>query len=230
MKRMKHIPIDEDEEIEDPYSSTPVRRIIGHHTLDMLSFQNMSNIYMIITPIVVLVLLVAIKLGTFAILINKINFEPPLNPDLAVEFIRIKESLYLGILVTTIPQILLWGTLLYPLLRMLGGKGDYFKTLSIYSTAHIPTVIGSFILLLIAVAQPITAFPTNVENFSIVEAFNYASQGYRIANFIILPVTSLYTHVIAGTGLSAEHKMPQLLGIIVGIIASILAILFYFFV
>ncbi|MCG3220439.1 MAG: hypothetical protein H7641_03580, partial [Candidatus Heimdallarchaeota archaeon] len=56
---MKHIPIDEDEEIENPYTSTPVRRIIGHHTLDMLSFQNMSNIYIIITPIVVLVILVA---------------------------------------------------------------------------------------------------------------------------------------------------------------------------
>ena len=227
---MKHIPIDEDEEFDDPYSSTPVRRIIGHHTLDMYSFQNMSKIYMIITPIVILVILVAIKLGTFAILINRMNFEPSLNPDLAVEFMRIKESLYLGILVTTMPQILLWGTLLYPLLKMLGGKGDYFKTLSIYSTAHIPTVIGSFVLLLIAVAQPITVIPTNVENFSIVEAFNYVTQGYRIANFIIVPITSLYTHVIAGTGLSAEHKMPQLLGIIVGVIASILAIVFYFLV
>ncbi|MHA1952662.1 MAG: YIP1 family protein [Candidatus Heimdallarchaeaceae archaeon] len=227
---MKHIPIDEDEEIEDPYSSTPVRRIIGHHILDMPSFQNMSKIYMIITPIIVLVILVSIKLGTFAILINRMNFEPALNPDLAVEFMRIKESLYLGILATTIPQILLWATLLYPLLKMLGGKGDYFRTLSIYSTAHIPVVIGSFILLLIAIAQPITPIPTNVENFSIVEAFNYVTQGYRIANFIIVPVTSLYTHVIAGTGLSAEHKMPQLLGIIVGVIASILAILFYFLV
>ncbi|NPD87961.1 MAG: hypothetical protein HGN29_04515 [Asgard group archaeon] len=227
---MKHIPIDEDKEIEDPYSSTPVRRIIGHHTLDMLSFQNLSNIYMIIAPIVVLVILVAIKLGTFAILINKMNFEPSLNPNLNVDFMRIKESLYLGILVTTIPQILLWATLLYPLLKMLGGKGDYFRTLSIYSTAHIPVVIGSFILLLIAIAQPIATIPTNVENFNIVEAFNYVTQGYRIANFIILPVTSLYTHVIAGTGLGAEHKIPQLLGIIIGVIASILAILFYFLV
>jgi hypothetical protein len=230
MKRMNRLPIDEDEEFENPYSSTPVRRIIGHHTLDMLSFQNMSKLYMIITPVIILVILVAIKLGTLAILINRMNFEPTLSSELNIEFMRIRESLYMGILVTTIPQILLWATLLYPLLKMLGGKGDYFRTLSIYSTAHIPIVIGSFILMIIAVAQPITTVPTNVENFSIIGAFNYVTQGYNLANYIILPITSLYTHLIAGSGLSAEHKMPQLLGIIVGVIASILALLFYFLI
>ena len=158
------------------------------------------------------------------------NFQPAMESELAIEFLRTRESLYMGILITTIPQILLWGTLLYPLLKMLGGKGDYFKTLSIYSIAQIPMVIGSFILLLVAVAQPLTTIPTNVEGFSIIGAFNYVTQGYNIANFIVLPITSIYTHIIAGTGLSAEHKIPQLLGVIVGIIASILAILFYFLI
>ena len=226
---MKELPIDE-EEIVDIYSSTPIRRLIMHHTLDLLSFQNMSKIYLIVTPIIVLVILLALKLGTFAIFINKMNFQPALESELAIEFLRTRESLYMGILITTIPQILLWGTLLYPLLKMLGGKGDYFKTLSIYSIAQIPMVIGSFILLLVAVAQPLTTIPTNVEGFSIIGAFNYVTQGYNIANFVVLPITSLYTHIIAGTGLSAEHKIPQLLGVIVGIIASILAILFYFLI
>jgi len=226
---MKELPIDE-EEIVDIYSSTPIRRLIMHHTLDLLSFQNMSKIYLIVTPIIVLVILLALKLGTFAIFINKMNFQPALESELAIEFLRTRESLYMGILITTIPQILLWGTLLYPLLKMLGGKGDYFKTLSIYSIAQIPMVIGSFILLLVAVAQPLTIIPTNVEGFSIIGAFNYVTQGYTIATFVVLPITSLYTHLIAGTGLSAEHKIPQLLGVIVGIIASILAILFYFLI
>jgi hypothetical protein len=136
----------------------------------------------------------------------------------------------MGILVTTIPQILLWGTLLYPLLKMLGGKGDYFKTLSIYSIAHIPVVLGAFILLIVAAAQPVVTIPTNVENFDVGTAFNFVTQGSLITNYILFPITSLYTHVIAGTGLSAEHKMPQLLGIIVGVIASILAILFQFLI
>ncbi|NHK30941.1 MAG: hypothetical protein FK730_06280 [Asgard group archaeon] len=225
---MKQLPIDDDEEIEDLYSSTPVRRLIGHHTLDIFSFQNMSKIYMIITPIAVLLVLLALKLGTFAILINKMDFQPSLETD--VEFLRMRESLYMGILVTTIPQILLWGTLLYPLLKMLGGKGDYFKTLSIYSIAHIPVVIGAIILLFVAVAQPVVTIPTNIENFDVFAAFNFVTQGSLIANYIIFPITSLYTHVIAGTGLSAEHKMPQLLGIIIGVVASILAILFYFLI
>jgi hypothetical protein len=225
---MKAIPLDEDEEIENPYSSTPFRRLIGHHKLDMFSFQNMSNLYMIITPIVILLVLLALKLGEFAILINKMDFQPSLETD--VEFLRLRESLYMGILVTTIPQILLWGTLLYPLLKMLGGKGDYFKTLSIYSIAHIPVVLGAFILLIVAAAQPVVTIPTNVENFDVGAAFNFVTQGSLITNYILFPITSLYTHVIAGTGLSAEHKMPQLLGIIVGVIASILAILFQFLI
>ena len=225
---MKEIPIDDEEEIENPYSSTPIRRLIGHHTLDMFSFQNMSNIYMIITPIVVLLVLLALKLGTFAILINKMDFQPSLDTD--VEFLRLRESLYMGILITTIPQILLWGTLLYPLLRMLGGKGDYFRTLSVYSIAHIPVVLGALILLFVAAAQPVVTIPTNVENFNIESAFNFVTQGSLIANYILFPITSLYTHVIAGTGMSTEHKIPQLLGIIIGVIASILAILFYFLI
>jgi hypothetical protein len=230
MKQMKELPIDEDEEIIDIYSSTPIRRLIRHHTLDMLSFQNMSKAYLVVTPLLVLVILLALKLGTFAIFINKMNFDPALESDLAIEFLRTRESLYIGILITTVPQILLWATLLYPLLRMLGGKGDYFKTLSIYSIAQIPMVIGSFILLLVAVTQPLTTIPTNVDGFSIIGAFDYVTKGYNIANYIVLPITSLYTHIIAGTGLSTEHKIPQLLGIIVGIVASILAILFYFLI
>ena len=183
---------------------------------------------MIITPIAVLLVLLALKLGAFAVLINKMDFQPSLDTD--VGFLRLRESLYMGILITTIPQILLWGTLLYPLLKMLGGKGDYFKTLSIYSIAHIPVVLGALILLFVAVAQPVVTIPTNVENFDVSSAFNFVTQGSLIANYVIFPITSLYTHVIAGTGLSAEHKMPQLLGIIIGVIASILAILFYFLI
>ena len=85
-------------------------------------------------------------------------------------------------------------------------------------------------MLLVAAAQPVTSIPTNIENFSIGEAFNYVTQGYNLANYIILPITSLYTHIIAGSGFSAEHKIPQLLGIIIGVVASILAILFYFLI
>ena len=74
------------------------------------------------------------------------------------------------------------------------------------------------------------AMRIGILSFNIESAFNFVTQGSLIANYILFPITSLYTHVIAGTGMSTEHKIPQLLGIIIGVIASILAILFYFLI
>jgi len=224
---------------EDFYETTPFKRLIDHSLLRSESFLGLSKEYMVIIPAIVLLVLLALKLSNFALLINRISFGPGLEEELP----KFKESIYFGILITSIPQVLLWASLIHPLLKFLGGQGKYSKSLVVYSIAQIPIVAGTLVLFIFALFQPSTSIyslvtlmePTVTSvtlepNFFLLVTFNSATKMYRIVETVVLPITSLHSHLIAGVGFSAVHKIPKPLGIIVGVIAYITSMLFYFLI
>ena len=223
---MEYDEIQTDETFEDLYKGTPLRRILKHHMLDSYSFQYLSKTYLIVVPIVVLLILMSIRIGVFALLLSKTSFVP-YTADQVESF---RQSNYLGISLSAIPQVIVWAVLIYGLMLLLGGKGKFWQSVSIYSIAQIPVVIGSLVLLFVALGQPPATIQTSIVDFEIFLAFNNAFHGYNLANNIILPITSLYTNIIAGVGLSTEHKVPALVGIIVGIMAFIASMLFAYLI
>jgi len=223
---MEQSEIQPDDTFEDLYKATPLKRIIGHHLFDSNSFLYLSKIYLIVVPIVVLLILMSLRIGIFALLVSKASFVP-FAADQVASF---KQSNYLGILLSAIPQVLVWAVLIYGLMLLLGGKGKFLQSVSIYSIAQIPLVIGLLLLLFVALAQPSVTIPTSIVDFEVFQAFNNAFFGYNLANNIIFPITSLYSNIIAGIGLSAEHKVPALVGIIVGIMAFIASMVFSYLI
>lgn len=229
----------DDEEIILKY--TPFQRLLGHHLLDKDSFIHAPKLYMILTPIIILILIMALNVGNFAILVNKMQFIPSNYPDFAI----FRESVYFGIFLTTVPQILLWAVIVHGLMVFLGGKGSFPKSLSIYSFSQIPVVIGLIILMIIALAQSTTqiypyGFPlmgsylleysTVRVSYDIYQIFNVTFSAYSLASNILIPVTNLYSSVIAGFGLSSEHKTPTLVGLFVTGLAFIASMIFYFII
>ncbi|MHA2358332.1 MAG: YIP1 family protein [Candidatus Heimdallarchaeaceae archaeon] len=224
---------------EDFYETTPLYRLVDHHLLRSDSFVGLSKEYMIIVPTIALLILLALKLGNFSLLINRISFGPGLEEELP----KFKESIYFGLLITSIPQVILWASLIHPLLKFLGGQGKYSNSLVVYSIAQIPIVVGMLLLFVFALIQPSTSVyslttltePTITTitlepNFFLLVSFNSVTRMYRIAETVILPITSLYSHLIAGVGFSAVHKIPKALGIIIGVVAYITSMLFYFII
>ena len=223
---MEQDEIQTDDTIEDFYEGTPLKRIVGHHLLDSYSFNFLSKIYLIVVPIVVLSVLTSLRIGIFALLVSKVSFVP-FAADQVASF---KQSNYLGIALSAIPQVIVWAVLIYGLMLLLGGKGKFLQSVSIYSISQIPVVIGLIVLLLVSLAQPSVTVQTSIFEFEIFNAFNNAFFGYGLANNIIFPITSLYANIIAGIGLSAEHKVPALVGIIVGIMAFVASMLFSYLI
>lgn len=217
---------DEESGFSNPYKTTPFRRFIGHHLLDSSSFKGMTNSYMIIIPLIVVFVLTGLKIGNFFLLFSKIEFNPSIESEVAI----VKESFIIGILSSTAPQIIIWATILFGLLRYLGGKGKYLKSLSIYCISQIPVVVGSLVLLAIAATQPEIVIQTDVADFNIFEAFNAATWGYRIADIIIVPTTFLYSHIMIAVGLSVEHETPKSIGFFASGLAYIAIMLFYFLI
>ena len=168
----------------------------------------------------------SLRIGIFALLVNKTNFVPYASDQVA----SFKQSNYLGISLSAIPQVIVWAVLIYGLMLLLGGKGKFLQSVSIYSIAQIPVVIGLLVLLFVALGQPSATIQTSIVDFEIFQAFNNAFYGYNLSNNIILPITSLYSNIIAGIGLSTEHKVPALVGIIVGIMAFIASMLFAYLI
>ena len=216
----------EESSFPDPYKTAPFRRLIGHHLLDSSSFKGMTNSYQLIISLIVVFVLTGIKVGTFFLLFSKIEF----NPAIESEVVSVKESFLIGILSSTAPQIIIWATILFGLLRYLGGKGNYLKSLSIYCISQIPVVIGTLVLLAIAATQPEVVIQTDVVDFNIFEAFNTATWGYRIADTILVPTTFLYSHIMIAIGLSVEHGTPKSIGFFVSGLAYIAVMLFYFLI
>jgi len=210
----------------NPYKTAPFRRLIGHHLLDSSSFKGMADLYLIVVPLIVLIILTSIRVGNFFLLFSKIEFIPPIESEVA----SVKESFIIGILSSTAPQIIIWATILFGLLRYLGGKGKYLKSLSIYCISQIPVVVGAIVLLAIAATQPDVIINTDVANFNIFEAFNAATWGYKIADSILIPTTFLYSHIMIAIGLSVEHEVPKSIGFFVSGMAYIAAMLFYFLI
>ncbi|MFW9851853.1 MAG: YIP1 family protein [Candidatus Thorarchaeota archaeon] len=217
---------DEESSFYDPYRTAPFRRLIGHHLLDSSSFKGMTTSYLIILPLIIVFVLTGIKVGNFFLLFSKIEFNPAIESEVA----SVKESFLVGILSSTAPQILIWATILYGLLRYLGGKGSYLKSLSIYCISQIPVVIGALVLLAIAATQPEVVIQTDVADFNIFEAFNTATWGYKIADTILIPTTFLYSHIMIAIGLSIEHETPKSIGFFVSGMAYIAVMLFYFLI
>ncbi len=215
-----------DEIQDDTYHSTPLKRIMGHHLLDSSSFLNISKFYYICVPIIVLILLMSLRLGVFALLLSKSDFVPFVEEQVN----SFKESYYLGISLTAVPQILVWSVLVYGLMILMGGKGKFLRSVSIFSIAQIPIVLGLIILLFIGIAQPEATISTSILVEEIFTSFNTAFSGYNLANNILYPITSFYSSLIAGVGLSTEHKVPALIGVIAGIMAFVASMIFYYFI
>ncbi len=231
----------EPEEQEDLFKYTPLQRLLGHHLLDRQSFTNIPKAYLIATPIIIVVLILAFNLVNFAILASKMQLVPVDENAIAL----FKESIYFGILIAVVPQILLWSVIVHGLLVFLEGKGKFLKTLSIYSTAQIPVIVGLIILTIVASAQtrsviyphgfPLMGsiiFQYNTVNFSydIFQIFNVFSSNYTLASNIIVPITYLYAMIIAAVGLSSEHKIPLLISLFVTGLAYVATMIFYFLV
>lgn len=217
---------DEESSFYNPYKTAPFRRLVGHHLLDSSSFKGMTNSYLIIIPVIIVFVLTGIKVGNFFLLFSKIEFNPAIESEVA----SVKESFLFGILSSTAPQIIIWATILYGLLRYLGGKGNYLKTLSVYCISQIPIVVGALVLLVVAAIQPEVVIQTDVADFNIFEAFNTATLGYKIADAIIIPTTFLYSHIMIAIGLSAEHETPKSIGFFVSGLAYVAVMLFYFLI
>ncbi|MHA1483107.1 MAG: Yip1 family protein, partial [Candidatus Heimdallarchaeaceae archaeon] len=141
--------VSEPEEQEDLLKYTPLQRLLGHHLLDKQSFTNMPKAYMIAAPIIILALILALNFINFTILSSKMQLVPTDENILAL----FKESIYFGVLLSIIPQILLWAIIVHGLMIFLGGKGKFLKSLSIYSIAQIPIALGLIILTIVASAR-----------------------------------------------------------------------------
>ncbi len=215
-----------DETFEDFYKGTPLKRIVNHHLFDSYSFLYLSKTYLIVVPTVVLMVLMALRIGIFALLVSKVSFVP-FAADQVASF---KQSNYIGISLSAIPQVIVWSVLIYGLMLLLGGKGKFLRSVSIYSIAQIPVVIGLLVLLFVSLGQPPATIQTSIVDFEIFQGFGSAFYGYNLANNIIFPITSLYANIIAGVGLSSEHKVPALIGIIVGIMAFVASMIFSYLI
>lgn len=231
----------ESEEQEDLFKYTPLQRLLGHHLLDKQSFANMHKVYMIATPIVILALILTFNLVNFTILASKMQLVPA-DENMVALF---KESIYFGILFSIVPQILLWSVIVHGLMVFLGGKGKFLKSLSIYSIAQIPLILGLIILAIVASTQAQSViypygFPlmgsyllqNNTVNVSydIFQIFNVFSRNYTLASNIIVPITNLYAMIIAAVGLSSEHKAPLMISLFVTGLAFVASMIFYFIV
>ncbi|MBY9001487.1 MAG: YIP1 family protein [Candidatus Heimdallarchaeota archaeon] len=236
----KEVP-DTTEDEDDLFHYTPFQRLLGHHLLEKQSFTNMPKAYLIATPIIVLALVLAFTLANFAILSSKMQ----LIPIDELSFSSFKESIYFGILLSSIPQILLWSLIVHGLLIFLGGKGKILKSLAIYAIAQIPLVLGLVVLTVIASTQTKTViyphgFPlfgtylleyrTINVNYDLFQIFNVFANSYTIASNVIVPITTLYAMIIAGVGLSSEHKVPLMIGLFITGLAYIASMVFYFIV
>ncbi len=233
--------VSEPEEQEDLFKYTPLQRLLGHHLLDKQSFTNMPKAYMIVAPIIILALILALNSVNFTILSSKMQLVPADENILAL----FKESIYFGVLLSIVPQILLWSVIVHGLMVFLGGKGKFLKSLSIYSIAQIPIALGLIILTIVASTQTQSViypygFPlmgyyllqNNTVNMSydIFQIFNVFSGNYTLASNIIVPITNLYATIIAARGLSSEHKAPLMICLFVTGLAYVATMIFYFIV
>lgn len=211
---------------KDEYTnSTFLRRIVGHHLLDSKSYQGMSTVYLTVVPIIVLLILVGLKIVIFASLTKNITFDPSIDED----FTNFKESYYIGIPISSILQVLFWGVIMFGVFRYLGGKGKVSKTLAIYCISLIPVVLGTAVLLIFASTQPSLLIISNSTDFVIEGSFK-GFTGFNLINNILIPIVYFYSHVIAAVGLSAEHKIPLVIGGLVAGMAYIASMVFYFLV
>jgi len=206
-------------------NSTFLRRIVGHHLLDSKSYQGMSTVYLLIGPIIVLLILVSLRLAIFASLTNNITFDPSIDDD----FKSFKESYYIATPLSSILQVLFWGVIMFGIFRYLGGKGKVGKTLAIYCISLVPVVLGTAVLLIFASTQPSLLITSNSTDFVIEGSFK-GFTSFNLANNILIPIIYLYSHVIAAVGLSAEHKIPLVIGGLVTGMAYIASMVFYFLV
>ncbi|MHA1304438.1 MAG: YIP1 family protein, partial [Candidatus Heimdallarchaeaceae archaeon] len=143
--------------------------------------------------------------------------------------IDFKNNLILSALLTP-ASLLLWSLLMYSMMTFMGGKGKYLRSLAIYSLSQIPIVIGDLILLIVAFTQPVIIANGNLDPGSFTELTYTYFKGHSIASFIIIPITVLYSNLIAGIGMSADHKAPELLGWVAGGTIAVFAILLRMFV
>lgn len=231
----------EPEEQEDLFKYTPLQRLLSHHLLDKQSFTNMPKAYMIVAPIVVLALIFSLNYTNLVILFSKMQLVPT-NENMMASF---RESIFVGNLISTIPQILLWSLIIHGLMVFLEGKGKFLKTLSIYSISQIPIVLGLIILTIVASSQTrsivypygfplmgsyLLQYNTVNVSYDLLQIFNVFSSNYALASNIIIPITNLYAMAIAAVGLSSEHKVPLMISLFVTGLAFIASMIFYFIV
>ena len=153
------------------------------------------------------------------------TFDPLIDED----FTNFKESYYIGIPISSILQVLFWGVIMFGVFRYLGGKGKVSKTLAIYCISLIPVVLGTAVLLIFASTQPSLLIISNSTDFVIEGSFK-GFTGFNLINNILIPIVYFYSHVIAAVGLSAEHKIPLVIGGLVAGMAYIASMVFYFLV
>lgn len=214
----------EEELNDDIYNYRFFERFYSNIVLDKDSFLNMPSSYKLGLPISILIIITALKLGTVTILLNKIGFEQ--IPE--QQYVAWVNSVYLGVAISTILQALIWSIILFGIIRFLGGRGNFLNTLSIYSISQIPILIGSLVLLLVAVGQPQIVLPGVGFDYESFVQFGIYWAGQRIADIILFIITTLYAFIMVGFGLSSEHKVPTAIGLFTATLAFISTVLFYF--
>jgi len=193
-----------------------LKRFLGHLLLNPLSFEYLNPAYLYPLALVVILLIPAIKIGTFFILLHKITFNPEIS-----DIKQYIEGTVFAMILSPMVQIVFWGTIIYVALRVLKGKGKYTQTLSLFALSYSVVVIGSIFLLIIAAFQPCVVVDTTVENFHIASAFG-AFWGFNIANMVVVTTTYLYAHIITGVALSVEHRVPQSICFAISLIVYVL--------
>ena len=215
---------DTEDNFEIDYS-TPLKRLIGHHIFSYDSFNNMSTSYLAVTSIIVIVLLTAFTVGNILVFISKFELSEPLG----IGWEDFRGSMILSASLTFL-SVLLWGILMHSAMAFMGGKGNLIRSIAIYSIAQIPVVIRDFILLIIAFTLPVISTSGDLDPGSYINLTETYFTSHNIASYILIPLSLLYSNLIAGVGISAEHKGPKFLGWVVGVMVSIFSILLRFLV
>ncbi|UJG42776.1 MAG: YIP1 family protein [Candidatus Heimdallarchaeum endolithica] len=203
----------------------PLKRIVGHLLFSYDSFLELPNKYLLVNAILIAFISSMLVLANILVLISK--FE--LTGTIGQGWIDFKNNLILSALLTP-GSLLLWALLMHSMLSFMGGKGKFLRSLAIYCIAQIPVIIGDLILLIVAFTQPTIIADGSLDPGSFTQLTGQYFHSHSLASLILTPFTILYSNLVAGIGMSAEHKAPELLGWISGGIIALFSILLRIFV
>ncbi len=201
------------EEANNMEQSIPLR-LIGHMIFASSSFENLSDKYLILTSIIIILSLSILKVLNFIILISKLNIQ-----NITEEIERSIMAFHFGEFISPIVSITLWSILFYATFRFFMNKVE-LKSILVFFISQIPRIIGKIILIgIILAAESVTI--TIEETQTLAEIIVLGFPTWALANLIIGLITTIYSFLIAGYGMSKRNKTSPVLGFIIGGFASL---------